>query len=478
MIDFETTLYSSKRTYINEIDADQFVFFSPDRKGLPFLGKQKLKAVFDKYQNGSTLLQCLQDLDITSKGDFLRMTQFLYEKGALKTDSRDGRYEAKDFPHPDRIRSMAIWLHINNACNLGCGYCYVNKDKSKMSKEVLVQTLDRIYETGIKRNLDSITVKFAGGESTLSLNELFWSYDYLTTKFEQSNVKLHFSILSNGTILNERLIEFLKKDNVSISISLDGFGSESHDIHRTFVNSKVKRGSWNLIMDNIDQMLQQNIRPYILTTISEESADTLPALVEWIISKKLRTRLGVVRQPGNTWTNIQERRQEYDKLIAKMIDAFERTFTLLEEDRFDFNLQNTLSICELHFEQPSFSATCGIGSNHIVIQEDGKLASCPMTLKESNVEPDNDLLLSIRKTFSFNPANRNLTKEKNCLDCNWFPVCTSGCHVNNERVTGEAFTISPLHDFYAYIIPRYINFYGVKLLQKARKQPNEIEIIS
>ena len=93
----------------------------------------------------------------------------------------------------------------------------------------------------------------------------------------------------------------------------------------------------------------------------------------------------------------------------------------------------------------------------------------PFTSTIKSVEATDDLLTSIRETFPFNPAKRNESTEKNCLDCNWFPVCTSGCPVNNERVTGEAFTISPLHDFYAFVIPRYINFYGVKLLQKAKK---------
>ena len=207
-----------------------------------------------------------------------------------------------------------------------------------------------------------------------------------------------------------------------------------------------------------------------MATISEESADTLPDLVEWIYTTGFKTRISVVRQPNSTWENIQERKHEYKKLNDKMISSFEKAFTILEHEKFDLNLTNALKICELSFEQPIYTATCGIATNHIVIQEDGKLASCPMTLKETNVEPTDDLLASIRDTFKFDPAKRNESKEKNCLDCNWFPVCTSGCPVNNERVTGEAFTISPLHDYYAYVIPRYINFYGFKLLQKAKKK--------
>lgn len=477
MINFETILYSSRRAYINEIEPDTFVFFSPDNKGLPFLGQTKVKEVLKRYDNGSSVLDALLHDDVEQRNTSLQITKYLFDKGILRLTPTPERYSALEFPNPEKVKSLSTWFHINNGCNLGCDYCFVNKDKVKMTKEIMTQSLDRIYTTAIKRELSAVTVKFAGGEPTLSINDMLWCYDYLTEKFADTKVRLHFAILSNGTVLNEKLLEFLKKENVGISISLDGFGEESHDIHRYFVNSKFKKGSWKVIIKNIEKLIDNGVKPFIMATISEESADTLPDLVEWIYTNGLRTRLSVVRQPNSTWENIQQRKHEYKKLNDKMIASFEKAFMLLEDERFDLNLRYAMNICELHFEQPSYTATCGIATNHIVIQEDGKLASCPMTLKETNVEPTDDLLSSIRKTFQFNPAKRNESIEKNCLDCNWFPVCTSGCPVNNERVTGEAFTISPLHDFYAFVIPRYLNFYGTKLFQKAKKRSAQNEMI-
>lgn len=477
MINFNTQLFASKRAYINELETGKFVFFSPDNKGLPFVAQQIVKEVFDRFQDGSTVLDAVSQEKPERQSDFINLTKYLFEKGILRDTPTPDRYEAKEFPKPEKLTSLSSWFHINNACNLGCDYCFVNKDKSKMTRDVQTKSLDRIYSTAILHDLSSVTIKFAGGEPTLSINDMVWCYDYLTEKFAGRKTKLHFSILSNGTVLNEKLVEFLKRDNVSISISLDGYGEESHDIHRYYVNSKVKKGSWKIIMRNIEYLISSGVKPYILSTISEESADTLPDLVEWIYTTGLKTRLSVVRQPNSTWENIQERKHEYKKLNDKMISSFEKAFAILEHEKFDMNLSNALTICELSFERPTYTAVCGIATNHIVIQEDGKLASCPMTLKETNVEPTDNLLESIRDTFSFDPAKRNEGKEKNCLDCNWFPVCTSGCPVNNERVTGEAFTISPLHDYYAYVIPRFITFYGFKLLQKAKKNNSHCNMI-
>jgi len=64
-------------------------------------------------------------------------------------------------------------------------------------------------------------------------------------------------------------------------------------------------------------------------------------------------------------------------------------------------------------------------------------------------------------------SHRRQHRTKNCLDCNWFPVCVGGCPVNNQRANGNPYTISPLHDYYQYVIPRFLEFTGLKLYQEA-----------
>ena len=372
-------------------------------------------------------------LSVVSASETTSIIKELANRGFLRRDETPKKYRASNFPKEENIKNMGVWFHITNHCNLGCEYCFVNKDKEKMSEETLFKSLDLIYETAIKRNLESVNVKFAGGEPALLTKDIVKAFDYLDDKFSSTDTRFSASILSNGTVLNEKLIELLKRKNIGIGISLDGYGSESHDIHRRFVTSNEK-GSWKIIMSNIEKMLDEGIRPYIMSTISEESADTLPKLVKWVFSNGLKTRLSVVRQPGNTWSNVKERADEYERLTKRMIEAFECAFLELEDEKYKLNQRNALNICELHFESPVYAATCGIAANHIVIQEDGLLASCPMTLKETNIEPKEDLLTSIKETFPYDPKSRNTVSEFNCLDCNWYPVCTSGCPVNNERV--------------------------------------------
>ena len=177
---------------------------------------------------------------IEEKVKTIELTKYFVENGFLKDKPTPSRYIAKEFPAPEKVKNLSSWFHINNSCNLGCDYCFVNKNNARMTKDIMTKSLDRIHSTAIIHNLNSVTIKFAGGEPTLSINDMLWCYDYLTEKFSTLKTKLNFSILSNGTILNDKLLDFLKRDNVGIAISLDGYGEESHDIHRYYVNSKVK----------------------------------------------------------------------------------------------------------------------------------------------------------------------------------------------------------------------------------------------
>ena len=362
---------------------------------------------------------------------------------------------------------MGLWVHVNNHCNLDCEYCFVEKFKSTMQPEIVAQTVNYIRSTIETRQLKEVLVKFAGGEPTLSLATMEHFHSRLMEGMEPLGVNVQTGILSNGTILYPQLIDFLKRAKATMAISLDGYGAATHDIYRVY--TKSRRGSWDRIIANIETLKAESIPVSINATISEQSCASLPELLQWIVENGFRTRIGVVRQPNGSW-KAGEREQEYARLIRVVSDAFEAALTELEKPRYHVDLRNGIGICELHFKSPVLTACCGIATNHIVIQDDGRLASCPMTTRENSVEAGADLFAAARRTFQHRPESRNEDDEKNCLDCRWFPVCTSGCPVTNLRIKGKAFTISPLHAFYDFIIPRYVKFFGRKLLQMAERQ--------
>ena len=209
------------------------------------------------------------------------------------------------------------------------------------------------------------------------------------------------------------------------------------------------------------------INPYIMSTISKESSKGLPDLTRWIFENELKTRLSVVREPTCSLnSDTEEQKQQYKILNEEMKAAFSYAFMELEDPSLSIPLQDGLDICELHFHKPVFGASCGIGNNYFVINQEGELSNCPLEVNDGI--PTNDDLIQIGKNnFKYSPSDRrDKNDEDDCTNCQWFPVCEGGCSVTNKRVNGHPFTKSPLCAFYKYVIPRYIVFFGRKLLQK------------
>ena len=464
--DLSATLFASGRLFSAPLGAAH-VLFNPDRRGLPIVVDDWVAELVNDFTEGARIGDVLSALpDSVELTDALDVTQYLEENGFLRKDRTALRYTAGEFADTSS-HAMGMWVHINNHCNLACEYCFVNKFKSTMRPEIVAQTVDYIRLTAETRQIKEILVKFAGGEPTLSLGTMEDFHSRLSVALKPLGVRVQTGILTNGTVLYPRLLDFIKRARATVAISLDGYGAETHDIFRIF--TKSRKGSWDRILANIETLKAESIPISINATISEQSCSSLPALLKWIAENGFRTRLGVVRQPNGSWA-AGNREEEYEKLTSAVSAAFDEALTELEKPEYEIDLRNGVGICELHFETPVTTACCGIATNHIVIQDDGRLASCPMTTREDPVAAGPDLFAAARLTFPHKPESRNDDKEKNCLDCQWFPVCTSGCPVTNLRIKGKAFTISPLHAFYNFIIPRYVQFFGHKLLQLAERQ--------
>jgi uncharacterized protein len=465
--------YCSSRIYKKEF-TNSWLFFSPDYEGMPVVLDEESYAIFNHFTEGSTIndfITSFRHKQFNQNKDSAFLVErffFLIKQGFLRQRPDPNFYPACDFPDFNKIKSLVLWIHITNQCNLNCKYCYIHKTSSAMNAETMKLVIASIVNTIKSRGIENITLKFAGGEPTLVLDKMKLFHKMFISSLEKAQLKtkIKLHILSNGTFIHDELIHFLKTNQVGIEISLDGYGEIGHDFYRRFKSNG--KGSWEIITNNIDKLLANNIRPYILGTVSHRSSASLPDLAAWIIEKKLSTRLSIVRSKTEL-DEIDE--QDFAKAkkcyINNLINAFEKMFVELEKEHYVFDASNQFSICDLRFRYPSRTFCCGIGTNHIVINEKGQLANCPMSVNEAKVDLGEDLLISIRKTVSFSPASREPNHK--CLHCKWFPVCGGGCPIYNQAIYGDHLTVPILCDFYSYVIPRYVDFVGKKTLQNNKK---------
>jgi uncharacterized protein len=465
--DLSAWLYRAETLFEHRVDSDRWLIFAPDHSGLPVLLTNDLYALLHRFDDGA----CVGGI-LSAQPNFLasvHAVSALEEHGFLR--GRPARLPYIVPPRSEERGDISVWLHITNACNLKCSYCFVGeKTNEGMDPDVMQLVARNIRTTTDRYGTGKVHIKFAGGEPTAFVPRMRRFREVLLREMEGSATRVQFGMLSNGTLVNDRLIDFLKEIDAGISISVDGFG-EAHDIYRVYASGK---GSWDIVSRNVQRLVEAGIHPYITPTISEASCHTLPDLVRWIYGLGLHARLQVVRNPGSSWAG-GDRRAEYQAMNAKLAAAFDEAFTALEGPDTFIDLRYGLEICELNFEHPSAGVTCGIGDNHLVIKPDGTLASCPMTVMDKGVSCSGDLFEAAAKTFEHTPQERHFEREEDdCLHCQWFGVCAGGCPITNLRVKGHAFTRSPLCSFYKAVIPRYLRFYGTKMVQAERRAAQSI----
>ena len=136
---------------------------------------------------------------------------------------------------------------VTEDCNLNCIYCF-EKTKERcnlyMSEEVAKKSIDMLINNALKEKRPSIGVTLFGGEPTLNLKLLYFILEYGSEKTKENNLSFDLDIITNGTILTDKHIEFYKEWHktlgyLSVQLSIDGI-PEVQDHNRPFKNGNKR----------------------------------------------------------------------------------------------------------------------------------------------------------------------------------------------------------------------------------------------
>lgn len=143
-------------------------------------------------------------------------------------------------------------VQLTTSCNLRCSYCFQYKREIKnMSIETAYKCIDFMMS---KDDGEMRIINFYGGEPTLNLDTMEALIDrYIYHKNRGNTSILYFYINTNGTIINERIINIFKKV-MSVTcfrycLSING-NKESQDKSRGI-------NTFNLIMNNIKKLKKE-----------------------------------------------------------------------------------------------------------------------------------------------------------------------------------------------------------------------------
>lgn len=326
-----------------------------------------------------------------------------------------------------------VRIHVANKCNMACKYCYasggtygkeegiMSTKKSKDVAKMLIKSYELIKE-----------INFFGGEPFLNINAI----EIICSEFlsEYNNKKIdylpRFTVVTNGTILNNELINLINEYKIKIMVSLDSSIEEINDYCRIFRDGK---GSFNIIDNNIKTMRKFTGEPSIIeATYTKLHYDNDISYLD--IMKSNYERYGIKRNIIVKVSYTNNALVDYDENIyfnninINNIDGntFEKRILLfLSDGLIDVKLIEFLAGLNTKKYYLNF---CNAGIGQIAIDINGNIYPCQMFV---------DVNLS-NKDFCMGNVNQGISKEyleiidelesinksiEQCDNCNYKLTC-------------------------------------------------------
>ncbi|MBI4671947.1 MAG: SPASM domain-containing protein [Chloroflexi bacterium] len=355
-----------------------------------------------------------------------------------------------------RVKTLTAWLHVTNACNLRCTYCYIHKTNHAMTEEIGRAAVDAVFRSAVRHRFQAVKLKYAGGEATLNFDLVRTLHAHARARKTESGLELREVVLSNGVTLTRAMIEFLRDENIRLMISLDGVGA-AHDKQRVFASG---RGSFSSVAHAIDRAITNGLSPHLSITVTAHNADTLTDAVHFAIDRDLPFNLNFYRE-NQCATPHTELAAAQARLVAGMQAAFAVIETRLPKRRLIDGLMDRSSFAEPH------EYACGAGHNYMVIDERGGVARCQMEIERplTSVMAEDPLahLRNHRRGFQ----NVPVTEKEGCKNCEWRFWCAGGCALLTWRATGRTDVQSPYCNVYHALYPQVVRLEGLRLLKYA-----------
>ncbi len=224
-------------------------------------------------------------------------------------------------------------LGVTEQCNLRCNYCIYSGHYSgerrhanrHMSWDVARQSIDFFMQ---RTNRDVETnIMLYGGEPFLCMDLIESCVKYLRSEFPERQ-PVQFNIATNGTLLDEKTIDFLANFDVGITISLDGPPSV-HDSNRVFVNGS---GSHACVMNNLRYLRSaypQYLHRRVAVTATFDHNEDLLEVFDFLSSADLQDvniRFNSVKTTDFEGYYVsQEQRTRHEKRIDELVEHHVRS---------------------------------------------------------------------------------------------------------------------------------------------------------
>ena len=349
----------------------------------------------------------------------------------------------------------SVDLEITPRCNLRCRYCYFFDNPEvtyqELPTEEWLQFIDELGQCAV------MDICLAGGEPFIreDLRELI-------TAIVKNQMR--FTLLSNGTLINDNIAEFIAKTGRcdSVQVSIDGSCAEVHETGRG-------KRSFDKAVRGIKILQKHSVPLTVRMTIHRHNIHDLENTARFLLDE-----LGLPGFSTNSAGYFGTCQKNAEDLLLRIEDRQTAMETLLQlEQKYNSRITAQAGpLADAHFwtrmekarkeSAPKFDnggnlTACGCSSNKITVRADGMIVPCSMLshmeLGRINQDSFQDVWLTNREMQKLRSRHHiSLDSFAECAGCKYTPYCTGNCPGSAFTLTGNVNQPSPdacLHRFLA-----------------------------
>ena len=352
----------------------------------------------------------------------------------------------------------------SSACNLQCGYCFyadVAAHRAVKSYGIMTpETTEDLIRCAFTENGD-ISFAFQGGEPTVAGLEFFKNFVELVNRYNKKNVKVWYSIQTNGFAVDEEFADFFAENKFLVGISLDG----PREIHDRYRMSK-SGGTFDAVMSAISLLTKAGAEFNILCVVTEHAAKNAKRIWDFYTESGFKFLQFIPCIDG-----FDQSGEEYSLTPASfgqfLKDIFDKYYNAWRHDRYISVRDLDNFVAMLAGGNPESCGLAGRCSANATVEGDGNVYPCDFYVLDKyrlgNVKTNrmiNMLTGDIARQF----VTESLTVHDKCRVCKYDKLCRGGCRRlrnippdDNVRADGKAglYKLCEAYKtFFAYAMPR------------------------
>jgi len=329
----------------------------------------------------------------------------------------------------------ALCLHVAHDCNLRCRYCFADAGEYMGKREIMPPAvakaaIDFVLTSSHGRKY--IEVDFFGGEPLLNLGVVKDTVAYARALAGDHGKEFRFTLTTNAVLLTEAVRNYLRENNISVVLSLDG-RPEVNDRTRVFPGGQ---GSYATILPNIRAMIEllNNEGYYVRGTYTRWNADFTNDVVHLAdLGFKHISVEPVVADSAAPYALTSDLlpalEREYDRLTDIYLERFAAGTPF---NFFHFNINTDNGPC-----LPKRLTGCGAGYEYLAVTPTGDLYPCHQFVGRTEYRMGSVFTGIERPELSRTFRQAHIYSKPQCRECWARFFCSGGCHANAVAFGGD-----------------------------------------